>query len=35
MVAATMSGLQTMVTPEQVAHERGIDLETLREAMRG
>lgn len=35
MVAATMSGLQTMVTPEQVAHERGIDLEMLREAMRG
>ena len=35
MVAATMSGLQTMVTPEQVAHERGIDLDTLREAMRG
>ena len=35
MVAATMSGLQTLVTPEQVAHERGIDLETLREAMRG
>lgn len=35
MVAATMSGLQTLVTPEQVAHERGIDLEELREAMRG
>jgi small subunit ribosomal protein S5 len=35
MVAATMSGLQSLVTPEQVAHERGIDLEKLREAMRG
>lgn len=35
MVAATMSGLQTLVTPEQVAHERGIELEDLREAMRG
>jgi len=35
MVAATMSGLQTLVTPEQVAHERGIELEELREAMRG
>ena len=35
MVAATMNGLQTMVTPEMAAHERGIDLEVLREAMRG
>ncbi len=35
MVAATMSGLQTLVTPEQVARERGIELEELREAMRG
>ena len=35
MVAATMNGLQTLVTPEQVAHERGIELEELREAMRG
>ena len=35
VVAATMNGLQTLVTPEQVAHERGIDLEDLREAMRG
>ncbi len=35
VVAATMNGLQTLVTPEQVAHERGIELEELREAMRG
>ena len=35
VVAATMNGLQTLVTPEQVAHERGIELEDLREAMRG
>ncbi|MDH3298676.1 MAG: 30S ribosomal protein S5 [Gemmatimonadota bacterium] len=35
MVAATMSGLQMLVTPEQVANERGMDLEELREAMRG
>lgn len=35
VVAATMNGLQTLVTPEQVAQERGIELEDLREAMRG
>jgi small subunit ribosomal protein S5 len=35
MVRATMTGLQSLVTPEQVAAERGIDLETVREAMRG
>jgi small subunit ribosomal protein S5 len=35
MVRATMNGLQSLVTPEQVAAERGIDLETVREAMRG
>ena len=35
MVAATMQGLQSLVTPEQIARERGIDLETVREAMRG
>jgi small subunit ribosomal protein S5 len=35
MVAATMQGLQSLVTPEQIARERGIDVETVREAMRG
>ena len=35
MVRATMNGLQSLVTPEQVAQERGIDIETIREAMRG
>jgi len=35
MVAATMMGLEALVTPEQVAHERGMDPEVLREAMRG
>ncbi len=35
VVAATMNGLQALVTPEQVALERGIELEDLREAMRG
>ncbi|WP_419163622.1 30S ribosomal protein S5 [Candidatus Palauibacter sp.] len=35
IVRATMSGLQDLVTPEQVAVERGVDLATIREAMRG
>jgi small subunit ribosomal protein S5 len=35
MVAATMAGLEALVTPEQVARERGMDPELLREAMRG
>lgn len=35
MVAATMAGLEDLVTPEQVARERGMDPELLREAMRG
>jgi len=35
MVAATMNGLESLVTPEQVARERGVELETIREAMRG
>lgn len=35
MVAATMTGLEALVTPEQVAHERGMDPDVLREAMRG
>jgi small subunit ribosomal protein S5 len=35
MVAATMAGLEALVTPEQVAQERGMDPELLREAMRG
>lgn len=35
IVRATMSGLQDLVTPEQVAEERGVDIATIREAMRG
>ena len=35
MVRATMSGLQDLVTAEQVAWERGVDVEVIREAMRG
>jgi len=35
MVAATMAGLEALVTPEQIARERGMDPELLREAMRG
>lgn len=35
MVAATMQGLNSLVTPEQIARERGVSLETIREAMRG
>jgi small subunit ribosomal protein S5 len=34
MVKATMNGLQDLVTPEQVAADRGIDVESVREAMR-
>ncbi len=34
MVKATMNGLQSLVTPEQVAAERGVDIESIREAMR-
>lgn len=35
MVQATMDGLERLVTPEQVARERGVDAEVIREAMRG
>jgi small subunit ribosomal protein S5 len=35
MVKATMDGLLSLVTPEQVAAERGVPIETIREAMRG
>ncbi|MFQ5889746.1 MAG: 30S ribosomal protein S5 [Gemmatimonadota bacterium] len=35
VVHATMNGLQDLVTPEQVARERGVDVEVIREAMRG
>ena len=35
MVRATMQGLEGLITPEQVAHERGVDIEVIREAMRG
>ena len=35
MVRATMQGLQSLVTPEQIAHERGVSIEEMREAMRG
>jgi len=35
MVRATMQGLTSLVTPEQVAYERGVDVEVIREAMRG
>ncbi len=35
MVGATMAGLEELVTPEQVARERGMDPDLLREAMRG
>ncbi|MCY3698299.1 MAG: 30S ribosomal protein S5 [Gemmatimonadetes bacterium] len=35
IVRATMSGLQDLVTPEQAAAERGVDVATIREAMRG
>lgn len=35
MVEATMQGLKSLVTPEQIARERGVSVETIREAMRG
>lgn len=35
MVRATVSGLKELVTAEQVARERGVEVETIREAMRG
>ncbi len=35
MVRATMQGLTSLVTPEQAAYERGVDVEVIREAMRG
>lgn len=35
MVRATEEGLRDLVTPEQIAEERGVSLETIREAMRG
>ena len=34
MVRATLAGLEGLVTPEQIAHDRGVDLEVIREAMR-
>jgi small subunit ribosomal protein S5 len=35
IVRATMNGLLALVTPEQAAAERGIDIKTMRETMRG
>jgi small subunit ribosomal protein S5 len=35
VVRATMRGLDDLVTPEQIADERGVDIEVIREAMRG
>jgi small subunit ribosomal protein S5 len=35
MVRATMNGLERLVTPEQVARERGVEVSEIREAMRG
>ncbi len=35
MVRATIEGLEGLVTPEQIAHDRGVDIEVIREAMRG
>ena len=35
VVAATMSGLEGLMTPETVARQRGVDVEVIREAMRG
>jgi small subunit ribosomal protein S5 len=35
VVAATMNGLLSLMTPEAVARERGVGVEVIREAMRG
>jgi small subunit ribosomal protein S5 len=35
VVEATMQGLKAMVTPEQIARERGVSVETILEGMRG
>jgi len=35
MVRATLNGLTELVTPEQIARERGVDPAFIREAMRG
>ncbi|MFW6010512.1 MAG: ribosomal protein S5, partial [Gemmatimonadota bacterium] len=35
MVRATMNGLERLVTPEQVARERGVEVSEIQEAMRG
>ena len=35
VVKATMNGLLDLVTPEQAAAERGVDIEVIREAMSG
>jgi small subunit ribosomal protein S5 len=35
VVNATMQGLKAMVTPEQIARERGVSVETILEGMRG
>jgi len=35
MVRATMNGLENLVTAEQAARERGVEVEVIREAMRG
>jgi small subunit ribosomal protein S5 len=35
VVEATMQGLKAMVTPEQIARERGVSVETILEGIRG
>jgi small subunit ribosomal protein S5 len=35
IVHATMDGLLELVTPEQIARERGVEVATIREGMRG